>query len=417
MTILLDQNPALEKLSCRLRKARQDGLLCLQSGDSGFASAPSNIALLKYWGKQESLIQIPVNSSLSLTLDSFRAFTHVEVLGRFEPEVSNSTPCNRPDFLLQINGQSSVVPQKMRRFLESILSGFADDVALRVTSENNFPTACGVASSAAGYSALVAAIADLLNLGRFFDSQELDLWLTEWSRLGSGSATRSAVRVSGHQKGQFVAWELLPDASTTMTYALPVTEHAAQLEHCVLVLDDREKAVGSSEGHSLAASSLFQEIRLAQFPLRFEKMKDALKQGNLSVVGEIAECDAYEMHTVMATGKQRLQYMNSETAESLARFVRLRNAHQAQMFWTLDAGANPHFLYAPGASSSMAEYFAQLSDLPQFSGSAVLLGKNSGRGIELGRPDSRKLEASVTRAPLKLSLAEASECLRMGEKP
>lgn len=419
MMKILEQNPTLEGLSLTLKKARQEGLLCLQSGDVGYASAPSNIALLKYWGKRESLIQIPVNSSVSLTLDSFRASTKVEVIGRFAPELSESACTNRPDFLLQINGRPAAVPEKMRRFFGAILTGFADDIALRVTSDNNFPTACGVASSAAGYAAMVGAIADLLNLERFFNPDQLALWLTEWSRIGSGSATRSAVPVTGVQTGQFVAWELQPDQTSTKTYAISVADCVANLRHCLLVLDDREKSVGSSEGHSLAATSLFQELRLAQFPHRFEKMKRALQQGDLALVAELTECDAYEMHTVMATGKQPLQYMSQETVESLARFVRLRNAQSAIMFWTLDAGANPHFIFDSASAHVLAEYFAQLSDLPQFGGSVVLLGRNSGRGMTLGRADSsnqNSKNSSATDSPLKLSLAEAAECLRSGER-
>jgi diphosphomevalonate decarboxylase len=416
---ILEHNPSLEGLSLTLNKARLNGQLCLQSGDMGYASAPSNIALLKYWGKKESLKQIPVNSSVSLTLDCFRASTQVEVLGRFFPDVSESSRVKRPEFLLQINGKSSVMPEKMCRFLESLLKGFADDVALRVTSENNFPTACGVASSAAGYAALVGAIADLLNLERFFKPEELNFWLTEWSRLGSGSATRSAVSGSGKQIGQFVAWELQPDGNTTRTYELSVADCAANLMHCVLVLDDREKAVGSSEGHSLAATSLFQELRLAQFPLRFEKMKRALEQGNLSLVGELTECDAYEMHTVMATGRQSLRYMTQQTIESLSRFVRFRNSQSAEMFWTLDAGANPHFIFDASAVRVLAEYFVQLSRIPQFADSVVLLGRNSGRGVEIGRAKSPSQDTKKflpTGAPLKLGLAEAADYLRSGDR-
>ena len=412
-----EQNPSLEGLSFTLKKARQDGLLFLQSGDVGHASAPSNIALLKYWGKHESLKQIPVNSSMSLTLDSFRATTQVEVLGRFGPDGLECSHTERPEFVLQINGKSVSMPEKMRRFLESLLGGFADDVALRVTSENNFPTACGVASSAAGYAALVGAIADLLNLKRFFNHQELEHWLAEWSRLGSGSATRSAVPVTGKQNGQFVAWELHPDGTTTKTYELSAADCAADLRHCVLVLDEREKAVGSSEGHSLAATSVFQEIRLAQFPHRFEKMKLALESGNLAVVGELTECDAYEMHTVMATGKEPLQYMSLQTVEALSHFVRMRNAQNAMMFWTLDAGANPHFIFDASSSHVLSMYFAQLSHLPQFAGSVVLLGRKSGRGIELGRADSSNVsveEHSASGTPRKCSLAEAAAYLQTG---
>lgn len=414
MATWLEQNPALATLSHRLKEARDKGTLCLQAGDLGCASAPSNIALLKYWGKSESVAQVPVNSSLSLTLDSFRATTQVEVIGRFSPTSEALQAVERPEFVFRLNDHERPLPEKMSRFLQQILLGFADDIALRITSYNNFPTACGVASSAAGYAALVGSIADLLNLEKHFDSNELTLWLAEWARLGSGSATRSAVPVSGGVSGQFVAWELMSDQMTTKSYQVPAASGLAQLQHCVLVLDDSEKAIGSSEGHALAKTSPFQPLRLAQFPLRLEQMKRALQSDDVSIVASLTECDAYEMHTVMATGKTPLWYMSVDTVEALSRFVRRRNDLRLKMFWTLDAGANPHLIFEHSAHDGLADFFEELASLARFKNGYVLSGTNTGCGLVLGRNAGAPTRGGSLSEPLKLSLTEAVSHFRKG---
>lgn len=426
---LFDENPRLGALAERLLQARREGRLLLQGGDCGYASAPSNIALLKYWGKQVGRKQIPVNSSISMTLGSFRAFTEVEVCGRFFPLQAGSLPNmeNRPAFLLQLNSKESPLPAKMEHFLRQLLSPFANDISLRVTSRNNFPTACGVASSAAGYAALVGAIADLLILRRFFSDEELQFWQTEWARLGSGSATRSALSrpASATEDNQFVAWQLSNGENSTSTSEPLTTTHVcetnslfANLRHCVLVLDSGEKKTDSSAGHELAQTSLLQDIRLAQYPFRFSRMMNALRQGDFPSVAELTETDAFEMHAVMGTGAVPLHYFNTQTARAIGVFVRHRNDKQLPMFWTLDAGANPHLLYDGKSARELGSVFRQLSADPSFSSARVLLPlvQAPNRLVtgtdELSKASLNWLETGAQVDLLKeLNLAEAAEFL------
>lgn len=398
---LFDENPALQTIAHKLLAARQEGQLLIQSGDAGFASAPSNIALLKYWGKMPGHWQIPVNSSLSLSLGSFRAQTQVRAVGRFFPLVDGQAPSAefRPPFTLELNNEQQPMPAKMEQFLRHLLTPFASDIALSVKSENNFPTACGVASSAAGFAALVAAVADLLNLQRFLSAEELQLWLTEWARLGSGSATRSAIAVSMsdshavHSKNQFVAWclnktvaDVQTAAVSTSTLNCDVHERFHALRHCVLVLDASEKKIGSSEGHMLADTSLLQQIRLAYYPHRFDDFSMALRQGDFSVVAQLTEQDAFEMHAVMGTGSMPLHYMNAQTAAAIRAFIEQRHHDSSAMFWTLDAGANPHLLFDISAAESLARVFATLAAHPDFTSARVLLGgERAPNGLLVGR--------------------------------
>jgi diphosphomevalonate decarboxylase len=383
---LFEENPFLHSIAKRLLKAREEGQLVLQNGDTGHASAPSNIALLKYWGKQSGRRQIPVNSSLSLSLGNYRSTTRVTVKGRFLPWSDPLTvaPESRPEFSLSLNGSEETMPAKMEKFLRNILAVFAPDVALRVESVNNFPTACGVASSASGYAALVGAIADLLNIRRFIAENELALWLNEWSRLGSGSATRSSIvnaeSSRGMPKNQFVSWELIPHESRIPHQSALTRTHRCisnpifdRLRHCVLVLDSGPKATGSSEGHELAQTSPLQSIRLAHYPMRFSQACDALQKGDFGRIAELTEIDAFEMHAVMGTGAVPLHYMTSKTALSLRYFVEERNLSKARMFWTLDAGPNPHFIFDIESAKTLAKFFESLAQDDQFNSARVLI--------------------------------------------
>ncbi|MFZ9520947.1 MAG: diphosphomevalonate/mevalonate 3,5-bisphosphate decarboxylase family protein [Silvanigrellaceae bacterium] len=427
---LFDENPHLELFAERLLRARENGTLLLQGGDAGYCSAPSNIALLKYWGKRAGCRQIPANSSISMTLGGFRAFTEVSVVGRFFPlkQGRPDEPFSRPAFSLELNGIEQPMPAKMEQFLRNILAVYAPDIALRVKTFNNFPLACGVASSAAGYAALVGAVADVLNLRRFLDCAELTLWMSEWSRLGSGSATRSALAPGfgpGAVNNQFVAWNLLHDkfldsAASPLTQT-QVCQHDSRLNdlrHCVLVVDGKEKQTGSSEGHELAQTSVLQNIRLAQYPLRFERMWTAIADGDVQTIAELSEIDAFEMHSVMGTGAVPLKYMNNVTATAIRRCIELRDRQSERIFWTLDAGPNPHFVFERTASQGLARLFEHLSKDEAFSSARVLIGKDSNpNGILVGTEELSRHGFFPFAPPfedilIKCTLQQAAEFLR-----
>jgi diphosphomevalonate decarboxylase len=295
--------------------------------------------------------------------------------------------------------------------LKSILHAYGDDIALHVESVNNFPTACGVASSAAGYAALVGALADLLGLRRFMSESEVQFWLSEWARLGSGSATRSAVATQSPPATQFVSWELAADGVSSVTTEVAAHSKFSEIQHCVLVLDAAEKTVGSSEGHLLAQTSLLQDIRLAHYPRRLADFRVALGSGDFRTIQQLSELDAFEMHAVMASGATRLEYMNKKTVQAIANFIALRDAHSTSMLWTLDAGANPHFLFLPDAAPRMSEFFEMLSRDSSFSTAKVLYGQASGSSLELGESPAIREALRCKQSGLQLkemSLAEAA---------
>jgi diphosphomevalonate decarboxylase len=347
----------LRALQSRLRDLRYEGRILLQNGDKGYATAPSNIALVKYWGKEQGREQIPVNSSVSLTTGAFRSFTEVTVRGRFFPEDERSTaPAGKHEVSVKSTQGPVPVNAKVDRLVKAIFSDWADEIGLRIASHNNFPTACGMASSASGMAALAGAIADLLQLEKHFSDDELSYWLAEWARLGSGSATRSTLRGPGCS---FVAWEREQTAEGlwTRTYSLPVQASLMRkIHHCVLVVDDSPKDVSSSRGHALAVGSPLQTIRVAGIETKLRELKAAIAAGDFSTVMRLSEEDAFALHAVMQSGKERVNYMKPATEILIAEFVKRRNAENAMAFWTLDAGPNIHIVYLSESTAFMRKF-------------------------------------------------------------
>ena len=357
--IIKDIPIELKNLQNKLLELRNNGKIIIQNGDVGYSSAPSNIALLKYWGKVSGREQIPVNSSLSYTLGGFRSFTKVAAQGRFLPNDENLNFSFKNKLFLNDEFSINKLPEKMNRLIHSILFPFAQEISLEIESNNNFPTACGIASSASGYAALVGAIADLLQLENHFSQSELLFWLTEWSRLGSGSATRS---VFMNEDISFIKWETpneITNKEFTSTVSLKYHPKWKQLRHAVFIVNSEEKTTSSSDGHKYANSSPLQKIRTAGIAAKLKIMEKALMEFDFESVQFLSEEDAFSMHAVMQTGEPKACYLNKDVANLISLFIQLRNKYEIKAFWTLDAGPNIHILYMPEAEKMMLEFHKQ----------------------------------------------------------
>lgn len=355
-------------LQNKLNTLRNEGKLLLQNGDTGNASAPSNIALIKYWGKSRTEFQIPDNPSLSFTLNNFRSTTQVTVLGRFFPE--GETPKYIPQYEFYLSDPETNntvqpdekmelqrnIPEKLNVFLKNILSPFAADISVKIESYNNFPTACGMASSASGMAALTLAIANLLNLEKHFSKTELQYWLAQWARMGSGSAIRS---VSLAKNSQFVSWEMVGTESTIKN--IPTHKKWNQLRHCVFALNSKPKEIKSSDGHMAAHTSPLHLIRVNNVKENFLTFKKALKNFNFEFVSSFTENDAFNMHAVMQTSIPPATYLNHKVSFVISEFIEFRKKEKIKAFWTLDAGPNIHFLYLSAHRKKMMKFHKEVS--------------------------------------------------------
>lgn len=392
--IYTDLPPKLIELNKVIYNLFDSKKIFLQNGDNGFSSAPSNIALVKYWGKKNDELQLPLNSSISFTLGGFRSFTKVTVQGRFVEKSENHPKLFKHKLFLNNEELETKIPVKMEKIINTILLPCIQSISLEIKSQNNFPTACGIASSAAGYAALVGSIADLLQLEKHFSQDHLQYWLTQWARIGSGSATRSVFS----DKDFFVKWkveEQLPENKKIYsdTLSIPYDQKWTDLNHLVLVLDSSEKKISSSEGHQYVHTSPFQNIRLAGINSKLHLLEQAIANFDFKKVQEISEEDAILMHAVMQTSSPNACYLTHETSDIIHSFVQSRDKLQAEAFWTLDAGPNIHILYMPSACNFIQDFIKNLEI--KKSDSIKILKNNFSGGLMLGRNNFYEMKSKL----------------------
>ena len=372
----------LFELNEKLLGLRLEGKIHLQNGDTGYASAPSNIALLKYWGKKEAPSQCPLNTSLSYTLGGFRSFTKVEAKSSFLDVSFVKSPSDIKKISLShslsLNGKDHLdLEKKMSLWLSALISPWACDIAIRMTSSNNFPTACGIASSASGYAAMVGAISDMLQLSKHFSQSDMSYWISQWARLGSGSSCRSTFSNS-----LFVEWDYDEILGENSIQGVVHHKNFESLRHCVIIVDDKEKTVTSSKGHKLASSSLLNNLRVSQIPFKKDDLRRALHSGDFEKVSDIAQEDALLMHAVMLTSRPKIKYFDTKTVEVISEFLKFKYLHKLFSLWTLDAGPNVHLLYLKESEDKVMEFLKKVKNNKTVS---KILINNSSLGFRTGQ--------------------------------
>lgn len=364
------------------------------AGRSSAASAPSNLALIKYWGKRPRATQTPLNSSVSLTLDAFRTETNIQTFhSRGGPTAEHVFELKGADGSIL---ESSLGP-KSRRWLDLVLREIFEQtdlklepgVLLKIQSQNQFPTAAGIASSASGYAAWTLALSRLFELDRLLSVPDLQAMCARWARLGSGSALRSTWLGERDTQNQFVAWQLHPSGLESSIRHIQHAPLWERLKHRVVLIDSSPKQISSSEGHGHARTSLFQRIRESQAEQDYADIVVALEQGDFEKAAVLTERDALHMHAIMATGTPAQPYLSDQSSRAIAMFLEERNRRQWPAFWTLDAGPNPHILYLNSIEHEVSSW---LDALPFRLGIKALApplkkrheGRASGKMILLG---------------------------------
>ncbi len=286
---------------------------------SASALAHPNIAFIKYWGNRDDNLRLPVNGSISMNLEGLETRTTVTF--------SNS----RLDDSLSINGQS-VYGKGLKRvsaFLDLVRKMAGLNKGAEVTSESNFPSGAGIASSAAAFAALALAATKAAGL----DLDEADL--SRLARRGSGSACRSIP--SG-----FVEWQMGTGEANSYAFSIAPPGYW-ELADCIAVLSSGHKATGSTEGHALAGSSPLQAARVADASRRLEICRNAIRQRDFATLAEIVELDSDIMHAVMMTSKPPLFYWQEATL-TVMRTIRAARGKGLPVCYTIDAGPNVHVI-------------------------------------------------------------------------
>ncbi len=270
--------------------------------------SPSNIALIKYWGKEEG--QVPMNPSLSFTLAN--ATTETTLIYK-----KKSTGGESVDFDYSFEGKlNPLFSERVGRYLISLLDEFPflQDYQIRIKSSNSYPHSAGIASSASSMSALALCLCSMeqgvtgnLNDAGFFQKA------SHIARLGSGSACRSIY-------GGFNAWGRVTGfEGSSDEFAVPLKGKVSKifrtLQDSILIIDAGEKKVSSSQGHKLMKTHPLRGKRKNQAVTNFRKLMKVLETGNFAEFTTVVEEEAIALHALMQTSSPPFTLLIPETSE------------------------------------------------------------------------------------------------------
>jgi diphosphomevalonate decarboxylase len=302
------------------------------------STAPSNIALIKYWGK--AAIQIPKNSSVSFTLSNCYTATFLEMNAK-----KNNTEKTKVSVELDGVSTPSFHP-KIEKFLKLIENycPYVNDYNFTIQTQNTFPHSSGIASSASGMSALAMC---LMQFEKKLDANITEEYMLQkasfLARLGSGSASRSI-------QGKLMLWgkhSQVAESSDLYAIALQDDIHPVfqDYQDSILLVDKGQKKVSSTLGHSLMNGHPFAEQRFQQAQENCSKLLEILKTGNLDAFVNLVESEALTLHAMMMSSQPYFMLMSPNTLAILNAIWDYRKTTKIPVCFTLDAGANVHLLY------------------------------------------------------------------------
>ena len=332
-------------------------------------SSPSNIALVKYWGKKNN--QIPQNPSISFTLSESLTTTSVE----FKPKKNKVN-----SVIFEFNGiKDHEFGQKIKLFISNIEKyfSFLKNHDVNIKSENNFPHSSGIASSASSMSALASCLVDIEKI----NSNEKDdsYYLKKKSfiaRLGSGSASRSI-------EGPITLWgESKSFPGSSDLYAINISQDVNQIfqdyQNSILIIDPEVKKISSSIGHKLMNENPFSKIRFSEAKNNIAKLKNVLKSGHLDEFMNITESEALMIHSLMLSSSPYFILMKPNTLEVIRRILEYRRETKNPVCFTLDAGSNVHLLYPNNIKSEVKKFIED--ELLKFCKSKMCIYDSLGSG-------------------------------------
>lgn len=329
--------------------------------------SPSNIALVKYWGKVEGEVQIPANSSISFTLSSCATSTTLEYTEQDEQAIK---------VYLDGKEEKDFVP-KIKSFLSRIegLFPFIKSGRFVIKTSNSFPHSSGIASSASGMSALALCICDIAKEKGLLAEENFYATASELARLGSGSASRSVygpMAVWGRNKGF---------EGSSNRFAIPYAEIDPVFnDFCdtILLVHKGQKSVSSTVGHNLINGHPFAEQRFEQAEENMGKLKEILQTGDLDEFISLVESEALTLHSLMMSSNPYFVLMKPETLKVIEAIWRKRETDGLKWCFTLDAGANVHFLYPQSDKEAAIQFIEE--ELKQYCENGAYINDEVGMG-------------------------------------
>ena len=309
---------------------------------------PSNIALVKYWGKSNP--QIPKNASISFTLNNCHTITTIDFVKK---EKSDEVVFN---LFFEGKPKEEFKP-KIAEFFKRVQEycPYILEYEMTINSENSFPHSSGIASSASGLSAIAMCLMSLEN--------ELNTGLSEGfinkkasflARLGSGSASRSI-------EGPLVVWGYHPKiegSSDLFGVQFPYKVHSffENYQDVILLVDKGEKQVSSTIGHNLMHEHPYAENRFKQANENLGTMSKILQEGNSKDFINLVESEALTLHAMMLTSSPYFILMKPNTLEIINKIWEYRQENNSDICFTLDAGANVHVLFPEGEKENILQF-------------------------------------------------------------
>ena len=333
--------------------------------------APSNIALVKYWGKVKD--QIPANPSVSFTLDSGKTTTSL----RYEKKAGQGA-----DFDFELffeNEKKESFRPKISQFFERVEKylPFLKDYKFTIETSNSFPHSSGIASSASGMAALALCLTDLEKQLSGEMTREYFLRKSSFlARLGSGSACRSI-------EGELVVWGLHNSIyESNDLYGVPfrgeIHDNFKNYRDTILLVDKGEKQVSSTTGHGLMKEHPFAEQRFKQAHDNLDRLKKIFRSGDLPEFVKIMESEALTLHAMMMTSQPYFLLMKPNTLEIINRVFQFRQKTGLHLCFTLDAGANVHLLYPEKEEAETSDFIEK--ELLEFCQNRQFIADRVGKG-------------------------------------
>ncbi|WP_424448732.1 diphosphomevalonate decarboxylase [Microbacterium arborescens] len=300
------------------------------------AIAHPNIALVKYWGKRDSVLNLPATGSLSMTLDIFPTTTTVTL----------DDAAERDSLVLNGDERTDGPAERVSRFLDIVRALAGSSARARVETVNTVPSAAGLASSASGFAALAVAAAAAYGLD--LDTRAL----SRLARRGSGSASRSIIP-------GFAIWHAGEDDESS--FAEPLD--APELAMVVAMVEKREKAVSSREAmRRTVLTSPFYPAWVSSTAESLEAAADASRAGDVERLGRITEVNALRMHALIQSCDPPIRYLNPVSVEIFDRVAALRESG-VDAWATADAGPNVVVLTEPDSVDAVTAALTGLAEL------------------------------------------------------
>lgn len=286
--------------------------------------AHSNIALVKYWGKRSVEKNLPAVGSVSLTLDSLKTTT----------QFAFDSSLNRDNIELNEQALTGRDAERITDFINTVCNAKKRPYA-NVSSQNNFPTAAGLASSASGFAALALAVTE--SISSEFSKKDISIL----ARMGSGSAARSIY-------GGFVEMVKGNDNSGEGDYALQLyDERYWNLRLLIAITSSEKKDISSTDGMNRTANtSPFYTHWISSYPDDIRVIKQALADKDFQKLGEVSEHSCFKMHGLALSARPPLLFWNKITTEIIHTIWNLRKKG-FEAYITIDAGPQVKILCQP----------------------------------------------------------------------